>query len=55
MELLGHGDATLVLAGYGHAMPGEVAGAGDALEAWRLEQDRNMAAAAVTKSLQTGR
>lgn len=38
-ELLGHGDATLVLARYGHAMPGEVAGAGDALEAWRMEQD----------------
>ena len=35
-ELLGHGDATLVLARYGHAMPGEVASAGDALEAWRI-------------------
>lgn len=38
-ELLGHADASLVLARYGHSMPGEVAGAGAALEAWRRSQE----------------
>jgi integrase len=46
-KLLGHSDAGLVLRRYGHALPDELAGAGDALSAWRkarMEQDRNMAA-----------
>jgi integrase len=34
-ELLGHADASLVLRTYGHALPSEVATAGDRLEAWR--------------------
>jgi len=33
-ELLGHADAGLVDRLYGHALADEVAGAGDALEAW---------------------
>ncbi len=49
--LLGHSDASLVLRRYGHALPDEVAGAGDALSVWRaaravgLEQERNTAGA----------
>jgi len=34
-DLLGHTDASLVLRLYGHALPDEVASAGDAMEAWR--------------------
>jgi integrase len=37
-NLLGHSTAALVLARYGHALPGEVAAAAGALEAWRQEQ-----------------
>ena len=37
-ELLGHGDAGLVLARYGHPMAAEVAAAGERLEAWRRAQ-----------------
>ncbi|MBA3330977.1 MAG: tyrosine-type recombinase/integrase, partial [Actinobacteria bacterium] len=33
--LLGHSDAGLVLRRYGHALPDEVARAGDTLSAWR--------------------
>ena len=33
--LLGHADEGLVRKRYGHALPDEVAGAGDALEAFR--------------------
>lgn len=51
-ELLGHGDASLVWQRYGHAMPGEVAAAGEALEAWRLAQNRHNSVAAEGKSLQ---
>lgn len=34
-ELLGHSDASLVWERYGHALPGEVAAAGQTLDAWR--------------------
>lgn len=34
-ELLGHADAGLVQRRYGHALPDEVAGAGEALSVWR--------------------
>jgi integrase len=34
-ELMGHSDATLVMKRYGHAMPDELARAGDVLSAWR--------------------
>jgi hypothetical protein len=37
-ELLGHVDAALVLRLNGHALPREVATAGDRLEAWRGAQ-----------------
>jgi integrase len=37
-QLLGHSDAGLVLRRYGHALPDEVARAGDALSAWRAER-----------------
>jgi integrase len=53
-ELLGHGDAGLVWQRYGHAMPGEVAAAGDALEAWKMAQNRHNAAAAGGNPLQIG-
>lgn len=33
--LLGHTDAGLVLRSYGHALPDELASAGDVLSAWR--------------------
>ncbi len=36
-ELLGHSDAGLVWRRYGHALPAEVASAGDVLAAWRRE------------------
>jgi integrase len=34
-ELMGHSDASLVMKRYGHAMPDELARAGNALSAWR--------------------
>ena len=34
-RLLGHSDAGLVWARYGHALPDELASAGDVLSAWR--------------------
>ena len=34
-RLLGHSNAGLVLARYGHALPDELASAGEALSAWR--------------------
>ena len=34
-RLLGHSDAGLVWARYGHALPDELAGAADALSGWR--------------------
>jgi integrase len=37
-ELLGHTDAALVLGLYGHALPREVASAGERLETWRAAQ-----------------
>ena len=35
-ELLGHSGAAQVLRTYGHALPSEVAEAGERLEAWRI-------------------
>jgi integrase len=37
-DLLGHSTAALVLARYGHPLPGELAGAGQTLETWREGQ-----------------
>lgn len=37
-DLLGHTDAALVLRLYGHALPAEVATAGERMEAWRADQ-----------------
>jgi integrase len=41
--LLGHADAGLVLRRYGHALPDEVASAGDVLSAWRASRAAGLA------------
>ncbi len=56
--LLGHKDATLVAKRYGHALPDELATAGDTLSAWRrsrlaMDHGRDHAADAAAKPLQT--
>jgi integrase len=42
-ELLGHSDAGLVWRRYGHALPAEVASAGDVLAGWRRENGASLA------------
>jgi integrase len=57
--LLGHSDAGLVFRRYGHALPDELAGAGDTLSAWRrsrgveMAQDWPTTKTATPKTLQT--